>query len=85
MNPEINRGERAKQVIDNKLFKEAFTMLKAELYNGFINTKFKDSDERDEIWRKQQAVDYVESYLTEVMETGEIARKGLLQKIKRVV
>ena len=85
MDIEINRGERAKQVLNNEIYKEAFTALRAELYDGFCKTKFKDSDERDEIWRKQQAVDFIENYLKEVMETGEIARQSLLQKTKKVV
>jgi len=85
MNQEVNRGERAKQVLHNELYKEAFTALRASLYDGFCHTKFKDSDERDEIWRKQQAVDFIENYLQEVMETGEIARASLAQRAKKVV
>ena len=82
---EKSRGVRARQVLDNEIYKEAMTALKAELYQGFINTKFRDSDERDEIWRKQQAVEFVESYLQEVMETGKIAEATLAQKLKKVV
>jgi len=85
MNNEINRGVRAKQVLDNEIYKEAFTALKASLYEGFCKTKFKDSDERDEIWRKQQAAEFIESFLQEVMETGRIAELSLAQKAKKVV
>ena len=82
---DINRGERASQVLNNEVYKEAFTALRAELYEGFCKTSFKQSDERDEIWRHQQAVDYIEGYLKEVMETGEIARATLAQRAKKVV
>lgn len=85
MNEEINRGERAKQVLENELYKEAFAKLREQLIQGFEQTNFKQSDERDEIWRKLQSANFVQDYLEEVMETGKIARETLAQKAKKVV
>ncbi len=82
---EKNRGVLARQVLDNEIYREAFGVLRAQLIDGFTQTKFKDSDERDEIWRKMQTVDYIEGHLKEVMETGKIAEATLAQKIKKVV
>ncbi len=82
---EINRGELARQVTDNPVYQEAFTALKASLIDSFQNTKFKETAERDEVWRKMQTVNYVEGYLEEIMETGKLARITAADKLRKVV
>lgn len=84
---DLNRAVLAEQVTTNTIYQEAFVMFRAQLMDSFRNTKFKDSDERDEIWRKMQTVQYVEDYLTEVMESGKVAKASLtlLERSKNVI
>ena len=85
MSEEINRAELARQVTQNPMYQEAFTMLKASLIDSFQNTKFKETAERDEVWRKFQTVNYLEGYLEELMETGKLAQLSLVEKSKKLV
>lgn len=82
---ELNRAEYARQVTTNPVFKEAINILRANMIEDFSKTGFKQSSERDEIWRKLQTVDYIENYLKTIMETGELARLTLVQQAKKVV
>ena len=84
---EINRAEMARQVTSNPLYQEAFTVYKAQLLDVFQKTNFKQSEERDEVWRKMQTVNHIEDYLAEAMETGVMAQHTLsmLDKGRKLV
>ena len=79
------RGGYAKQVLDNPLFRETITIMRAELYESFAKTKFNQKDERDEIGRKQQVVEWFEGRLKRVMQGGQMAEKTLLQRAKEKI
>jgi hypothetical protein len=79
------RGIQAQQLLNNPLFAEALTMMRGELMTLFEQTKFKEKDERDEIWRKLQIVGWFESYITKVMQTGQLADKTLKDKVKSIL
>ena len=72
---EISRGERARQVLQDDMFREAMTAIKAEIYNKFLRTTFDQKEEREELWRKSQAVENLEGYLERVMISGQMAHK----------
>lgn len=78
----VSRGLKAEAVIENPIFKESMLHIRAELMRAFEQTKFKDSVERDEIWRKLQTMAWFESHIVRVMRNGEIARKTLAQRVK---
>ncbi len=84
---DLNRATLASQVSSNPIYTEAMIAIRGELFDKFQNTKFKQNDERDEIWRKLQTIDWLESYLKEVMETGELASHtlSLLEKAKKAI
>ena len=85
LNNEVNRGELARQVTDNPVYREAFIMMNAQLMSDFQDTKFKQQDERDEIWRKMQTLNRFESFFEQLMENGKFADATLRQKLKKVV
>ena len=70
---EISRGERARQVLEDEMFKEAMTAIKAEVYRKFLATSFDQKEERDELWRKSQTIEALEGYLKSVMISGKLA------------
>ena len=82
---EINRAEYARQVTTNPVFIEAINILRANMIEDFSRTGFKQSSERDEIWRKMQTVDYIENYLATLMETGKLAKLTLVERTKKAV
>ncbi len=79
------RGHQAKVVLNNHVYQEAFIAIRAQLFNAFENTKFRDHDERDEAWRKLQAINYIEGYLRRVMESGIKAESTLADRVKQAV
>ena len=52
----IASGKDADRWLNHPQFKHVITLMKAQLVSEFEKTKFKDSDEREEIWRKIQAL-----------------------------
>lgn len=83
LDSQIRRKAIAEEITNNPVYIEAITAMKGELYASFSKTGWKDSAERDEIWRKQQAIEWFESYLRRVMETGKLAEHTLFERFKR--
>ncbi len=71
------RGGLAKQVMDNPIYQEALIVIKADLMRRFEGTKFKDSGERDEIWRTMNNLNKLCETIEDVMITGEMAEETL--------
>ena len=86
-NEDIQRAELARQVLDNPLFRESFTLFRDACMARFRKTKFEETSERDEIWRKLQTLDFVENNLVSLIETGEFAREtiSLLERAKKTI
>lgn len=74
---DIIRAERAKQLMADEMLQEALTAIKGEIYSKFQQTKYDETNERDELWRKTQAITAFESYLERVMVSGSIAHETL--------
>jgi hypothetical protein len=79
---DASRGVEARAILDNPIYQEAMIAMRGELLALFEQTKFKDHAERDEIWRKLQMAGWFESYLKKVMQTGQLAEKSLMEKVK---
>lgn len=77
-------GSEADTFLSSAAFQNAKTQIRASLFNEFCNTKFKDSDERDEIWRKLQSLEFIENSIERVVRDGKLAHKTLLQRIKDI-
>jgi hypothetical protein len=73
---EQNRGERAKALMRDPLFTEAFDVLE----DKYIS-QWKDSssslDERETLFQMYQALMVVRGHLLEVIETGDLAKLEL--------
>lgn len=78
----VNRGLQADAVINNPVYQEAMLHIRGELMLAFESTKFKDSADRDEIWRKLQVAKWFEAYVERVMKNGVTAKKTLAQRLK---
>ena len=71
--------------IERTNFHESFKLIKATLMGQYEQTKFNQNDERTEIWRKLQSLEWVKKELTEVIVTGEMSQKTLLDRLKKKV
>ena len=78
----IAAGKDAEQWLNHPLYRQVIVMIKAELLEAFEKTKFKDSAERDEIWRKLQSLNSITSRMERFVRDGEQASRSLLQLIR---
>ena len=72
---ELRRAEDAKRLLDNPLFKEAFTTIREELIKHLLNTRVAEEMERDRLYITIKALDLVEQHIKSVFETGKLAEK----------
>ena len=70
---ERQRGEKAKLLLEEPLFKEAFDLLKEEYQSAMFQTKHNDDDVRKALWQAFHITDKVENHFRTVMETGKLA------------
>ena len=72
---ELRRAEEAKRLLDNPLFKEAFTTIREELIRHLLNTRVAEEVERDRLYITIKALDLVKQHIQSVLETGKLAEK----------
>ena len=72
---ELRRADEAKRLLDNPLFKEAFTTIREELIKHLLNTRVAEELERDRLYITIKALDLVEQHIQSVFETGKLAEK----------
>jgi len=72
---ELRRADEAKRLLDNPLFKEAFTTIKEELIKHLLNTRVSEEVERDRLYITIKALDLVEQHIKSVLETGTLAER----------
>lgn len=78
---EVKRAEQARQVLQNPVYRDAFLRIKADLLSGFERSTDRQDKVRREIWRTLKTLDKLQSQLEHTMQTGELARRTLLQKV----
>lgn len=76
----VNDGLNAEKLMDD--LSPTLTAIRADLYRQFTKTKYKQVDDREEIWRKMQALEWVENNINRRVRTGEQAQKTLYQRMK---
>ena len=70
---ELRRADEAKRLLDNPLFKEAFTTIREELIKHLLNTRVAEELERDRLYITIKALDLVQQHIQSVLETGKLA------------
>ena len=69
------RATEALQLLDNKIFKEAFTALRADLFQKFQNTKWNEVKAMIEVKRTLKNLNNIEAYLERIVTTGKLNNK----------
>jgi len=73
---EIQRGYKAKQLLDEPLLKEAFDKLEALYKEEIFLTKVDEDKERTNIYLCYNTLTTVKAHLLEIMQTGELAEQS---------
>ena len=71
----MDRENRAKNLLNDPLYNEAFDTLAEELYNTWYNSSVKDVESREQSWLSLRLLERLRLHLTSIVETGEMAKK----------
>ena len=74
---ELSQSNKAKQLLDNPLLKDAFGNLKKLYSESLFNTGAKEKVTREMLWLAFNVVGKVEQHLAEILDTGKLASKQL--------
>lgn len=79
---EIAQGKDADAWLNHPQYKHVITMMKAQLIAEFEKTNFQQKEEREEIWRKIQAINGLTARMERIIRNGSNANKTLLERIR---
>ena len=68
-----HREERAKSLLSNPLFNEAFDVLKKDLLNRWEVSGSTEVEARESIWLAMRLLDRVHAHITSIVETGRMS------------
>jgi hypothetical protein len=77
---EVFRGENAKRLLNDKLFKEALETVRKEILQKWEETPARDSDAREWLWKLHQASLRFEGIFKGYIDSGKIASDSLRHK-----
>ena len=63
---------RAKALLNDPLFKEAFEVLEKDLMGRWVNSGSTESEARESIWLAMRLLDRVQSHISSIVETGRM-------------
>lgn len=74
---EIYRANRAKEVLENEAYLEAFELIKTEIRNQWETSPARDIKGREALWLMQRLLDRLQATLGQTMQSGTLAAKTL--------
>lgn len=78
---ESQRGDMARQVLENEVYAEAYTLLEAEITRAWRESR--DQAEREELHRALRSLSKVKTVLESTMKSGQVAVDKLQQERSR--
>ena len=79
---EIKRGERAVEVLENPLYKEAFEKVRNGIINSMAQSPLGDAETHNRLVIAMQLLNQIEKQLKDVMATGKLAAMSTTDKRK---
>jgi hypothetical protein len=68
------REVRAKSLLQNELFNEAFEELRNELLSQWEQSGSQNIDQRESIWLAIRLLEKIKGHITSIVETGHMAK-----------
>ena len=69
------REARAKNLLSDELFNEAFDTLSKDITEAWNHTGIHDTEARENLWLSLRLLERVRLHLTSIVESGDMARK----------
>lgn len=79
---DIELGEKARSVVENEVYREAFDTIRNRYMDALINTAEDDVQRRERAYTAIRMLEEVESHLLSMMDKGKLA-KQFLDKLNR--
>lgn len=79
---EVRRADKAKQILDSDVFKEAFGEVEGALLLGIRRTAFKDAELREKLCQQYQLLHNLRDQLRTYIESGKLAEATLAERIR---
>lgn len=73
----LHAGSRAKEVLENEAFIEAFEAIEKEVIEQWTNSPARDQDGREKLWSYLHLLKKVRTHLVSTLETGKLAQVEL--------
>lgn len=77
---ERDRGAKAKQIIENPLWVEAWDKIESGLTHRWQTSQKSDADLRENIYLQLDAARAVQKYFEQLVQTGELAEMQIEQE-----
>jgi len=74
---DIELGDKARSVVQNEAYQEAFKCIHDVYTQAFINTAENESDKREKAYMAIRMLEEVDAQLTSMMDKGKLARQHL--------
>lgn len=77
---ELYRAGRAKEVLENEVYAEAFEQIKQEIEQQWKSSPARDTEGRERLWLMQALMTKLQTCLESTMQGGKVARAELRHK-----
>lgn len=77
---EVQRAERARQILEDQLFKDAVAAIEAALLRGIAQSAFTDAVLREKLCQRYALLQDLLAQFRAHMETGQLARAQIEQQ-----
>ena len=77
LDQKVREGQRAHQLLEDPLLKQAFEDLLETYKLEIFHTSFADDEKRRSLWMAYNMLDKIRGHLQSIMESGKLAQKDL--------
>ncbi len=83
---DIRRGSEAEAMLNNPLYIETVTAMRAAMFSAFEDTKLEDEELRHELWQRMQLMNQFQGRFESIVKHGNKGKQTLtlLDKAKRM-
>jgi hypothetical protein len=78
---EIQRGQKAAQILAEPLLIEALSALRKECFDKWQSSPARDAEGREKLFLMLKAADRVQAHLVSIIENGQMAEATLTQRL----
>ena len=79
----VNRADHAERILTDKIVQEALTGMRETVYHNIRTSHFKDTDEREDLYKMLKSIDSFERQFTDAINGGKKAKSRLKELFKR--